>query len=474
MFFLFFLFTILQIAYAEEILVRIAVDDRQLQRLSEPQMQVGEARFELTDDGTQTADVPNDSIFVGQAELPKRDAVSLKLWDGEEEIGTLEVSVPKLSEVTFQLKTTKTGIILDLNAPLMPSMEAVPYSKAEDIVLVQAKAVKKEEIKGAIKEGLNQIRLSIDASETPLTAPIFVLSATDKSTRLFDDGALDGDEKGDQIWCLEKEFSPTEFLEGAFYDGAKLLGRVKIALPSAQVSKASLVYNQFGLMIKNAKLRTADAVVEDSLVVQAAPKGEAVSSSNDQIALTVYLDDRLLQKLKAPILAVEQEGVELVSFLDEGTGGDETAGDHLLIAKLLIARSEYAQIMISDQDEEQGTLRVFLPSTSEAVVWLRTSENGVKLISEPTPTKATVSPAGEGTGTGTSTTQVSADKLAHVLWVGIALFAIGFAYVRRSIHDRWEQEVKPILVKMEQFIDMESQTEKKAEQEKGDENDAES
>ena len=451
---LLFILTALRVAYAEEILIRIAVDDRQIQRLQDPSLKIGQETIRLTDDGKQTADVPNDSIFVGQAKIERADALSLTLWDKEMEIGALEVSVPQLSEVTFQLKTTKTGMMLDLNAPLMPSREEVPYSKAEDVVLVQAKAVEKE----GVSDGATQIILSLDASEASLSSPIFSPTDTEKSFSLLDDGSLEGDTKGDQIWWLQREFSPAEFLEGAFYDGNRLLGKVKIALPSAQAAKAQLVYNSFGLMVKGSSIQTE--VVEGSLVVQAAPKGEAVSSSEDQIALTVYLDDRLLQKLSSPILSVEQAGIAAVPFLDDGAGGDETASDHLLIAKLLISRSEYAQIMISDQDQEQGTLRVFLPSTSEAVVWLRTAETGVKLISEPTPTKATVSPTGGG-GSGSGVTQVSADKLAHVLWVGIALFAIGFAYVRRVVHEKWELEIKPVLAKMEQFLDTEEHVEKK-------------
>ena len=194
---------------------------------------------------------------------------------------------------------------------------------------------------------------------------------------------------------------------------------------------------------------------QSDLVVQASPKGNAIAS-DDKIALTVYLDDRLL-KLDKPRLSIDQAGVASVTFSDDGTGGDETAGDHLLLAKLLISRSEYPQIMISDQDEEQGSVRVFLPSTSEAIVWLRASEMGIKLISEPTPTKGTTS----ATGTDSDlSAQVFADKLAHVLWVGITLFAIGFAYLRRVVNEKWEQELKPILVKMEQFLDKEDKTEK--------------
>lgn len=445
-----FFLMMLSLAWAEDLLIRVAVDDRQAHRLESPVIQIGEEQILLRDDGRQTADLPNDHIFVGLAVIQRSTSVSLTLLDQEVVVGSIEVSVPELSEVTFQLKTTDKGIVLDLNAPLMPSNENTFQTKASDIILLQAKVVEKDNI----PDGRSSLFIELNASDMSLSEPVFRQKDSEQSTLLSDDGSLEGDKARDQIWFGAIELSPSEFAEGRFMDGSQLLGRVKIALPSASASKVTLRYNSFGLTVKMNAQDALESTTEDSLVVRATTKGEETSSSDDHIALTVYLDDRLLQKMKEPTLSVNQDGVESVVFQDNGTAGDEEAGDGLLLAKVLISRSEYAQIMISDQDKEQGKLRVFLPSTSESIVWLRTAENGVKLLSEPTPESSNSSPQ-ETSSSGT--TQLSTDRLAHVLWVGIALFAIGFAYFRSVVFERWTGEVQPALLKLEQLVNKEKE-----------------
>ena len=52
----------LSLAWAEDFLIRIAVDDRQAQRLQNPVIQVDGEDVILTDDGNVNADLPNDHI----------------------------------------------------------------------------------------------------------------------------------------------------------------------------------------------------------------------------------------------------------------------------------------------------------------------------------------------------------------------------------------------------------------------------
>ena len=103
-----------------------------------------------------------------------------------------------------------------------------------------------------------------------------------------------------------------------------------------------------------------------------------------------------------------------------------------------------------DEEQEQGQLTVFLPSTSEAVVWLRSTENGIKLVTEPT----------QGSTSSTTTTvevsggtTVTNDRLAHVLWIVLTLFAIAFAYVRTVVSQHWSSEVKPLLNRLHNFLE---------------------
>ena len=434
----------LSLALAEDLLIRVAVDDRQAHRLENPVIQIGEEQFFLKDDGKQTTDLPNDLIFVGQVVIERSDFVYLKLLDQGGTVGSIDVSVPELSEVTLQLKTTKNGLVL--NPPLMPASKMSLKRNVEDIVLLQAKALERNDV----PEGKIRIFMEINASNMSFDQPIFHQAKSERGILLLDDGSIEGDTPEDQVWFGVLDIAPTEFLEGSIFDGNQVLGRLKIALPSTLASRVILTYNSLGFVAELDAQEVLETTSKTSLMVSATPKGEETSSADNTILLTVYLDDRLLKKLEKPLLLVNQGEVKPVFFQDDGSNGDESVGDHLLVAKTLIARSEYAQVIISDRGQEQGQLRVFLPSTAESVVWLRTSDNGVKLLSEPTSTTANSSPT-EMSATG----QASADRLAHVLWVGIALFGIAFAYVRRVVFEKWREEIKPVLVKLEEFVEKE-------------------
>ena len=78
----------------------------------------------------------------------------------------------------------------------------------------------------------------------------------------------------------------------------------------------------------------------------------------------------------------------------------------LWIASTVLER-EFVQLTVIDKEIEQGQLTVFLPSTSEAVVWLRGTESGVNLITEPTNNCRGSATTSESTGVG-----MSSDRLA--------------------------------------------------------------
>ena len=133
--------------------------------------------------------------------------------DEEISVGSVQVSVPQLPEVTFQLKTTPTGIVLDLNAPLMPSVNSKKKLVGESI-LIQATAVEKEDKN--ISDDRNRIHFRLDATSAPLTNPSFLFSGFEEPIFLLDDGTIDGDQKGDQIWLGNKDLPSSESLEGPF------------------------------------------------------------------------------------------------------------------------------------------------------------------------------------------------------------------------------------------------------------------
>ena len=123
------------------------------------------------------------------------------------------------------------------------------------------------------------------------------------------------------------------------------------------------------------------------------------------------------------------------------------------MAVVEVARSQYLSLEVEDRGQEVGKLSVFLPSSSAAEVRAQTVEGaeGLRLVTEPTGTGTTDDPSA-----GTSAAAASGGaggQLAHVLWVGIALFAMAFAYVRNVVANTWSAEVQPLLGRMEGYLD---------------------
>ena len=111
-----------------------------------------------------------------------------------------------------------------------------------------------------------------------------------------------------------------------------------------------------------------------------------------------------------------------------------------------VEQAEFLKVAIDDDGQAVGQLTVFLPSSSAARIRMRTTDDsaGLKLLTEaiatgggdaPTPILTT----GGGGGSG----GIGVDRLAHVLWVGLTLFGLSFAYVRRVVHSKWETESLP-------------------------------
>ena len=158
----------------------------------------------------------------------------------------------------------------------------------------------------------------------------------------------------------------------------------------------------------------------------------------------------MLQRLQTPTVTFVSQKSAAVNFRDDGINGDSDSNDHVWMASTVLERDEFVQLKVIDGEQEQGQLTVFLPSTSEAEVWLRSTDSGIKLVTEPTQSSGTTTTAIIESGGATS---VTSDRLAHVLWVMITLFAIGFAYIRTVLQKRWHSDVQPTLTKMNQYID---------------------
>ena len=437
-----FLMLLVNNVVAESLVVRVAIDDRQFKRLKESVVLIEGLSSPLLDNGSLPGDVANDGIFVGQANIQHQESLILTVQNADgQQVGQLEVSVPEGASATFQLKTSNTGIVLDLNAPNMPAQEA---KAPTDDTILQVQAVERSVTD--LPEGQSEILIRLDASTRALNEPMLTIAERPEWTMLSDDGGVDGDDPDDGIYTGLIRMPARESLQFKITDSGKVLGNLQASLPSAQGVEITLRYNQYGL-----SSAVQDDVDNDVMVGQATPKGERIvsTSASDKIALTVFFDDRLRRRLQIPAVTFLNQPSAGVNFRDDGGGGDEEANDHIWIASTVLEREEFVQLTVIDKEIEQGQLTVFLPSTSEAVVWLRGTESGVKLITEPTQGST------EGSATTSESTGVgmSSDRLAHVLWVMMALFAIGFAYVRTVFQQRWATDVEPTMRRMNQFLD---------------------
>ncbi len=433
-------------AWADSLVVRVAVDDRQFNRLDSPVVLIEGLETALLDNGALPGDVAEDQIFVGQVNIQHQQSIVLVVRNGDgSAIGQVEVSVPKASSATYQLKTSAQGVVLDLNAPNMPIREAQAPEDSTPPLLIQGT----ERTVSDVAEGQSEILIQLNATDRVLKEPMVTLNDRPEWTLLTDDGSVNGDQAGDGVYMGVLSLPARESLGFQVSDSGRVLGNLQASLPSAQGVLISLRYNQFGL----SGMGDDESSETGTMVVQATPKGERVASTaeSDKIALTVHLDDRLLQRLQVPSVSFVAQEEAGVNFRDDGSNGDEEAEDHVWMASTVLEREEFVQLKVIDAESEQGQLTVFLPSTSEAVVWLRSTETGIKLVTEPTQSSTSGGTATvEGSAGGTA---VSSDRLAHVLWVVLTLFAIVFAYVRTVVQQRWSDEVQPVLKQMRQFLD---------------------
>lgn len=430
--------------WADSLVVRVAVDDRQFERLDAPKVLIEGLETALLDNGALPGDVASDKIYVGQVNIQHQQSIVLRVLnvDGTT-IGEVEVSVPKASSATYQLKTSEKGVVLDLNAPNMPIREAKAPDDATASLLVQGT----ERQTDSVGEGQSEILFQINAKSRSLKEPTVTLNDRPEWTMLTDDGTVEGDVAGDGIFIGMISLPSRENLGFQVSDGGRVLGNLEALLPSAQGVLIALRYNEFGL----SGVSYDENGETGTMVVQATPKGEQIASTSesDKIALTVHLDDRLLQRLKIPAVSFVTQESAGTNFRDDGTNGDTEAEDHLWIASTVLERDEFVQLKVIDEEQEQGQLTVFLPSTSEAVVWLRSTENGIKLITEPTQGSTSTTTTTVEVSGGTAVTN---DRLAHVLWTVLTLFAIAFAYVRTVVSQRWATEVQPVLTQMREFL----------------------
>ena len=417
--------------------LQIGLEDGQ-KDLRNPRLRIGAKRVvDLKDDGQGKDATAGDSVFSAQTQLDYAPFIRLTLLDGTTEVGQAVAFLPQNTKAVLKMKREAAGLVV----PTVVNGEELLGQNGKEAISVQA--VEIEDNSGAANALV--LLVSLNSKQRTLRDPsVRILGG--EQVPLLDDGTLERDTAGDKVYFARVELIPSETLTLSVLDRNDPIGLVKVAVPSAAAALVTLYFSQYGLSAEEKR----DADGDSQLILQAAPKGVDISSSSgdDRISLSIVLNDKTMNSLAVPVLQLNQDGFEPVEFRDDGMDGDSEQNDRIFVAKAIIEREEFVQMMLVDGEETVGQLTIFLPSTSEAVVRIRTSENGIKMTTEPQSSQGA-----SGGSTTTSTVAVSSDALAHVLWVAIALFALAFGYVRQVVQRYWTTEIFPRLKRLDAFLD---------------------
>lgn len=297
-----------------------------------------------------------------------------------------------------------------------------------------------------------------------LAAPRLVIGAQGagaaRELALADDGSRVGDVPGDGIWMGAQALAAEGSAQVELRDGEVAYPGLALVLPAGERVYYAYKLRPDGSLAPDPGARAVDRVGDpvggagDPLVVAAAPVTSASARTDlgdDQVLVRVAVDDRAVRRLRAPGLRVSQDGVEPVSLRDDGGVEGDVAGDGTWMAEVVVRRTQYLTLAVEDGGAALADVTVFLPSSGQAAIGLRTTEGapGVELSAEAVATSATASP----TGTSSTGDSGAGDRLAYVLWTLIGLFSVAFAWVRAVAWRAWRDEVRPVLQRLERHLD---------------------
>ena len=302
-----------------------------------------------------------------------------------------------------------------------------------------------------------------DRGNGALVAPALQVDLEGMPRRtMLDDGSLVGDVPGDRIWMAAESIPRSPTVRLALLDGEVQLTTVEVVLPEGERAFFAYKLTPDRTLAPDPGARAIQGVgdpvggASGPLIVQAAPVATEDSTLEaDQVRVRVVLDDRAAERVTAPRVVISQDGIEPLVLTDDGTVAGDTVADAIWMGDVVVRRTQYLTFSVQEKEAPLADLTVFLPSTGQAAVSLRTTEGdpAVELSAEPVATGGTQGPEAAPASGGGGGSSVDVDRLSYVLWTGVAMFAIAFAYVRAVVWRAWREEVRPVVQKLDRHLD---------------------
>lgn len=132
---------------------------------------------------------------------------------------------------------------------------------------------------------------------------------------------------------------------------------------------------------------------------------QAPATDDAGVQVRVAIDDRDHGRLDAPVLAVQQAGVEPVRFRDDGQIAGDIPGDGIVVASVRVAPAESLAFTIRDGDAALGTFTLALPASGDKAFAFKATDGEPALIMD---TKAPAMPAAKAADPTASTLVVTA------------------------------------------------------------------
>lgn len=254
---------------------------------------------------------------------------------------------------------------------------------------------------------------------------------------LTDDGQAAGDQAGDGVLVGETQFAGGGELRFRVTAQGEEIGRFSVEPPEAGALYVPLKATATGLVVDRA------AGPQPGWPDYAIPPIQSLGGADpeqSQILLTLTLDDTA-GRLRDPELLLD--GVRLPVQTDG-------PGRYAVLSE--VPRAPFAQLQVMEDGQGVADLTLFLPAAANATVALITvdGDEGVRLVDGPETGGATLAQGDTHVG---GTAAPGRDRLPHVLWVAIALFAVAFGYTRRVVATRWTTDVEPVLGRLNRWLD---------------------